>query len=129
MILLWDSSTMTAQITFVGADGTKNTHEWEAGRTLARDMLAYLRDLLAEQSLTFADIQGIGINRGPGSYTGLRIGMTVLNTLASAEHIPIVGATGGVWQDDCLRRLSAGEDDQMVLPEYGGDANITQPRK
>ena len=129
MILLWDSSTMTAQITFVGADGAKNTHEWEAGRTLARDMLAHLRDLLAEQSLTFADIQGIGINRGPGSYTGLRIGMTVLNTLASAEHIPIVGATGNVWQDDCLRRLSAGEDDQMVLPEYGGDANITQPRK
>lgn len=120
---------MTAQITLVSDDGAKNTHEWEAGRTLARDMLAYLRDLLAEQSLTFADITGIGVNRGPGSYTGLRIGMTVLNTLASAEHIAIVGATGEAWQDDCLRRLSTGEDDQMVLPEYGGDANITQPRK
>lgn len=129
MIVLWDSSTMTAQITFVGNDGVKSAHEWEAGRTLARDMLAHLRDLLAEQSLTFSDITGIGINRGPGSYTGLRIGMTVLNTLASAEHIPIVGATGDTWQDDCLRRLTAGEDDQMVLPEYGGDANITQPRK
>jgi len=129
MILLWDSSAMTAQITLVSDDGTTTTREWEAGRTLARDMLAYLRDLLAEQSLTFADITGIGINRGPGSYTGLRIGMTVLNTLASAEHIPVVGATGDAWQDDCLRRLAAGEDDQMVLPEYGGDANITQPRK
>ncbi|HSW92461.1 MAG TPA: hypothetical protein VLH14_01115 [Patescibacteria group bacterium] len=129
MILLWDSSAMTAQITFVGDDGTKNTYEWEAGRTLARDMLAYLRDLLAEQSLTFADITGIGVNRGPGSYTGLRIGMTVLNTFASTEHIAIVGATGDTWQDDCLRRLATGEDDQMVLPEYGGDANITQPRK
>lgn len=129
MILLWDSSTMTAQITLVSDDGAKSVYEWEAGRTLARDMLAHLRDLLAEQSLTFADITGIGINRGPGSYTGLRIGMTVLNTLASAEHIPVVGATGGAWQDDCLRRLAAGEDDQMVLPEYGGDANITQPRK
>ena len=129
MILLWDSSTMTAQITLVSDDGAKNTHEWEAGRTLARDMLAYLRDLLAEQSLTFADITGIGVNRGPGSYTGLRIGMTVLNTFASAKQIAIVGATGEAWQDDCLRRLSAGEDNQMVLPEYGGDANITQPRK
>lgn len=129
MILLWDSSTMTARITFVGDDGAKNTHEWEAGRTLARDMLAHLRDLLTEQSLTFADIAGIGVNRGPGSYTGLRIGMTVLNTVASTEQIPIVGATGDAWQGDCLRRLSDGEDDQMVLPEYGGDANITQPRK
>lgn len=129
MILLWDSSTMTAQITLVGDNGTKNTYEWEAGRTLARDMLAHLRDLLAEQSLTFADITGIGVNRGPGSYTGLRIGMTVLNTLASTEKIAIVGATGDAWQDDCLHRLAAGEGDQMVLPEYGGDANITQPRK
>jgi len=129
MILLWDSSAMTVQITIVGNNGAKNTHEWEAGRTLARDMLAHLRDLLAEQSLTFADITGIGVNRGPGSYTGLRIGMTVLNTLASAEHIPVVGATGDTWQDDCLQRLAVGEDDQMVLPEYGGDANITQPRK
>ena len=129
MILLWDSSTMTAQITLVRDDGAKNTYEWEAGRTLARDMLAHLRDLLAEQSLTFADITGIGVNRGPGSYTGLRIGMTVLNTLASTEKIAIVGATGDAWQDDCLHRLAAGEDDQMVLPEYGGDANITQPRK
>jgi len=129
MILLWDSSTMTAQITFVGNDGVKVAHEWEAGRTLARDMLAYLRSLLAEQSLTFADITSIGVNRGPGSYTGLRIGMTVLNTLAAAERIAIVGATGDAWQDDCLRRLATGEDDQMVLPEYGGDANITQPRK
>lgn len=129
MILLWDSSTMTAQVTLVDDNGVKNMQEWEAGRTLARDMLAFLRDLLAEQSLTFSDITGIGVNRGPGSYTGLRIGMTVLNTLASAEHIAIVGATGDSWQDDCLRRLSSGEDDQMVLPEYGGDANITQPRK
>lgn len=129
MILLWDSSTMTAQITLVGDDGIKDTHEWEAGRTLARDMLTRLHDLLSERSLSFADIKGIGVNRGPGSYTGLRIGMTVLNTLASTEKIAIVGATGDAWQDDCLRRLAAGEDDQMVLPEYGGDANITQPRK
>jgi tRNA threonylcarbamoyladenosine biosynthesis protein TsaB len=129
MILLWDSSTMTAQITLVADDGSKKSYSWEAGRTLAHDMLAHLRDLLAEHSLTFADITGIGINRGPGSYTGLRIGMTVLNTLASDRQIAIVGATGDAWQDDCLRRLEAGENDQIVLPEYGGDANITKPRK
>jgi tRNA threonylcarbamoyladenosine biosynthesis protein TsaB len=129
MILLWDSSTMTASITLVSDDGERMTYEWEAGRSLARDMLAHLRSLLAEHSLTFADITGIGVNRGPGSYTGLRIGMTVLNTIASTQHIAIIGAIGDEWQDNCLRRLAAGEDDQMVLPEYGGDANITQPRK
>lgn len=104
-------------------------YEWQADRTLARDMLAYLRDKLAEHGVTLKDITGIGVFRGPGSYTGLRIGMTVLNTIAESLAIPIVGETGDDWALHCLERINQGEDDKVVLPEYGGDAYITKPRK
>ena len=74
MIVLWNSAEMTVQLTLV--DGDKRTdYEWAAERNLARDMLAYLRDRLAENEASFADISGIGVFRGPGSFTGLRIGV------------------------------------------------------
>lgn len=110
-------------------DADRWAYEWGAGRSLAKDMLAFLRDALSEHGAEFRDIDGIGVFRGPGSYTGLRIGLTVLNTLAAAEKIPIVGATGEDWVQRVEQRLAAHESDHVVLPEYGGDAHVTQPRK
>lgn len=120
---------MQVQLTLVDGERTYD-YEWQADRTLARDMLAYLRDRLAEHDATFGDIAGIGVFRGPGSYTGLRIGMTVLNTIASTAAVPIVGSVAADdWRAECRQRLASGEDDKVVLPEYGGEAHTTTPRK
>ena len=128
MIVLWNSAEMTVQLTLI--DGDKRTdYEWVAERNLARDMLAYLRDRLAENEASFADISGIGVFRGPGSFTGLRIGLAVLNTIAHEQRIPIVGVTGDAWRKECLARLQNGRNDEIVLPEYGAEARITKPRK
>ena len=128
MIVLWNSAEMTVQLTLI--DGDKRTdYEWVAERNPARDMLAYLRDRLAENEASFADISGIGVFRGPGSFTGLRIGLAVLNTIAHEQRIPIVGVTGDAWREECLARLQNGRNDEIVLPEYGAEARITKPRK
>ena len=128
MIVLWNSAEMTVQLTLI--DGDKRTdYEWVAERNLARDMLAYLRDRLAENEASFADISGIGVFRGPGSFTGLRIGLAVLNTIAHEQRIPIVGVTGDAWREECLARLQNGRNDEIVLPEYGAEARITKPCK
>lgn len=110
-------------------DEARWSYEWEANRTLARDMLGYIRDRLAERDATFHALSGIGVFRGPGSYTGLRIGLTVLNTIAETKQIPIVGEVGQDWRVAALKRLQDGQNDSIVLPEYGGDARVTQPRK
>ena len=129
MKILWDSSEMTCQLILVDESGEIYAYEWQAGRELARDMLAYLKEKLDEHEKDFQDIEAIGVKLGPGSFTGLRIGITVLNTMASSLKIPIVGATGDDWTEKCLMRLAAGENDEIVLPEYGSEANITKPRK
>ena len=63
------------------------------------------------------------------SFTGLRIGLAVLNTIAHEQRIPIVGVTGDAWREECLDRLQNGRNDEIVLPEYGAEARVTKPRK
>lgn len=128
MIILWNSAEMEVELTCVEGD-RREVVRWQADRHLARDMLGFLRDELAKRGIVMSDVEGIGVFRGPGSFTGLRIGMTVLVTWARAEHIPIVGASGEGWREICLDRLARGEDEGIVLPEYGAPARVTKPRK
>lgn len=128
MILFLDTSTYTCKLSLVDGDW-RYDHEWEANRELAKGLLSYLRDQLEKNGKSFSDISSVVAYQGPGSFTGLRISLTVLNTFAEAQHIPIVGVTGEDWQTVGLGRIEAGENDKIVLPEYGGEAHITQPRK
>ena len=128
MILLLDTSTPRSLLTLID-DGQTVMYEWQADRQLAKGLLKWLHDKLAEQGKSLSDISAIGVFQGPGSFTGLRIGLSVLNTLASSLTVPIVGATGDDWHRVAVARIQANEDDKIVLPFYGSDANITHPRK
>ncbi|MDB5167857.1 MAG: HAD-superfamily hydrolase, subfamily variant 3 [Candidatus Saccharibacteria bacterium] len=128
MILLLDTSTPLCKLTLV--DGEQwHIDEWQADRTLAKNLLRYMQGQLRHYDKSFADILGIGVYQGPGSFTGLRIGLTVLNTMADSERVPIVGVQGDDWQRVAIQRLMAGENDKIVLPFYGSEAHITTPRK
>jgi len=128
MILFLDTSTPVCKVSLVDGDW-RFDDEWESGRTLAKGLLGYLQTTMQQHNKTWTDISGIVGFQGPGSFTGLRIGLTVLNTIADSESVPIVGATGDNWQAGGLARLSAGENDELVMPEYGAEAHITTPRK
>lgn len=128
MILLLDTSTPVCKLTLVDKD-RQYVEEWQADRQLAKNLLGYLRDQLEKNGKTWTDISGIGAFKGPGSFTGLRIGLTVLNTIAGAKEVPIVGTTGDDWEEVAKKRLASGENDKIVLPFYGSDAHITKPRK
>lgn len=111
-------------------DGAKLAYEtWHAHRELAETIHKKIADLLAQTGKELKDVQGIVAFQGPGSFTGLRIGLTVGNALAYAENIPIVAAQTVDWIRLGTTRLQNGETDKIALPEYGAEANITQPRK
>lgn len=128
MILLLDTSTPICKVTLVSKSDTYSD-EWQADRELAKHLLKYITDQLEKNGASWSDLSGIGVFQGPGSFTGLRIGLTVLNTASEALEIPIVGETGEDWQEKAKSRLRNGENDQIVLPFYGSEAHITKPRK
>ena len=102
---------------------------WPASKLLSEELPGLIEDALSSLKLMFEDVTGVIVFKGPGSYTGLRIGITVVNAIADQVGAPIVGQTGENWIEDGMARLKLSENDQIVLPEYGGEANITKPWK
>ena len=102
---------------------------WQAHRQLAETIHIKIMEVLATQELTLKDLDGLVIYQGPGSFTGLRIGITVANALANSLAIPICGTMSEEWLVTGLRRILAGQSDQLVLPEYGALPHITAPKK
>lgn len=107
----------------------KAEETWDAGRELAKYLLGHIDALLKQAGSDWKSVSGIAVFKGPGSFTGLRIGITVANTLAYANGVAIVGTSGENWLSEGLSRLNAGQNDRIVLPEYGAEAHITTPKK
>jgi tRNA threonylcarbamoyladenosine biosynthesis protein TsaB len=128
MILCLDTSTPTCHFSMIEGDWRYDTN-WEAGRGLALGLLEFIEKEITFQEKAWSDVTGLVIFKGPGSFTGLRIGVTVFNTLAATNRWPIVGVQGEDWRRQGIARLAASENDELVLPEYGGEAHITKPRK
>lgn len=100
---------------------------WESGRELARDLPKFIDDFLKDNLVGEIDAY-IGF-LGPGSFTGLRIGISTLNALAYSNDKPIVGVEGNNWVINGAKRLLNNENDKILSPHYGADANITVPKK
>lgn len=111
-------------------DQTKKKYEtWHAHRELSVTLHQKIEAVLTQQNKKIEDVAGIVGFAGPGSFTGLRIGMTVANTIAYALYVPIVGAQGENWIETGITRLLAGEHDDIALPEYGAPVHITVQKK
>ncbi|MBR3254114.1 tRNA (adenosine(37)-N6)-threonylcarbamoyltransferase complex dimerization subunit type 1 TsaB [Candidatus Saccharibacteria bacterium] len=110
MKLYLDTSTPK---TILKLDG--KTYKWDSGRELAEKLLSFIHEKLKENGKNWQDLTEITFMSGPGSFTGLRIGATVVNTLASELNIPLYNHKG--------------EKVKIILPDYGRDANISKPKK
>jgi tRNA threonylcarbamoyladenosine biosynthesis protein TsaB len=102
---------------------------WEAHRQLAETIHLKIAELLSANGYELNKLRGIVVFQGPGSFTGLRIGITVANALADALKLPIVGTARVDWIDDGIDQLMNGKDDKLVLPEYGALPNVSTPKK
>jgi tRNA threonylcarbamoyladenosine biosynthesis protein TsaB len=102
---------------------------WQADRELAHRLLKKIDEFLGANKQSLETLSGLFVFQGPGSFTGLRIGLTVMNTLSYALSVPIVGEVGDDWQVRAIKRLTSGENDKVVMPFYGAEARITTPKK
>lgn len=81
--------TSSAEKIVVGMDDER--FETEARKDKSQKLLPFIDELLKKKKKTVKDITEIEINTGPGSFTGLRVGVSIANTLGWVLGVPVNG--------------------------------------
>lgn len=61
--------------------------------THSQTLMPMLENTLKAAKLTINDIDGLAVSAGPGSFTGIRIGISAIKGLAAPKHLPCVGVS------------------------------------
>lgn len=90
-LLAIDTSTNFAALAVATPEGALRVATPDAEQRHGRRLVPTIASLLREAGLALSDLDGFAVGLGPGSYTGLRIGLTAVKTLAYVTGKPIVG--------------------------------------
>lgn len=102
-ILAIETSTHACSLALAHAGKTWQRHE-VAARRHGELLLPWLQHLLAEAELQVADLDAIAVSRGPGAFTGVRMGIAVAQGLAMAQSVPVIALSSlavcahGAWR-------------------------------
>jgi tRNA threonylcarbamoyladenosine biosynthesis protein TsaB len=82
--LILETSHRVGKVALASAETIVGERTLDESRRHARDLAPAIRELLTVQGWRAADLDGVIVSRGPGSYTGLRVGIMSAKTLAFA---------------------------------------------
>jgi len=91
MQLAIDTSTDTASVAVVEDSEVLAEMSWRSGQNHTVQLLPHLAHLLTKAKLDIESTSGIIVAKGPGSYNGLRVGISTAKVLAFSLGVPIVG--------------------------------------
>ena len=91
MLLAVDTS--TAQVGLALYDGSQviGEYAWRSSQRHTVELAPAISELLTRCGLTMDAMRALGVALGPGSFTSLRVGLSLVKGLALARHLPLVG--------------------------------------
>ncbi|OGB85041.1 tRNA (adenosine(37)-N6)-threonylcarbamoyltransferase complex dimerization subunit type 1 TsaB [candidate division Kazan bacterium RIFCSPLOWO2_01_FULL_48_13] len=106
---------------------------WVSERNQSKELLPRIDRLLRAAKVKPERLKWVAVNLGPGSFTGLRIGLSIANAFGYALKIPVVGKsnlTGTVKErvKQLLTLKSKTTKFKPALPAYGRPPRITKPK-
>ncbi|HEY1025434.1 MAG TPA: tRNA (adenosine(37)-N6)-threonylcarbamoyltransferase complex dimerization subunit type 1 TsaB [Sphingobacteriaceae bacterium] len=101
LILQIETATTACSVALSKDGQTVSYCERNAPNIHASQLTLFIEDVLKQVSVTFSDLDAVAVSKGPGSYTGLRIGVSTAKGLCYALDIPLIGV-------DTLEAMAAG---------------------
>jgi len=92
-ILAVDTATSTCSVALADPSGTIAELNYFGKQTHAKHLATMVDRLLAQADITLAAVAAFAVDAGPGTFTGLRIGMAAVKGLAAATRKPAVGVS------------------------------------
>ncbi len=123
VLLAIDTSEQSCSVALLDGDIVIDECSEHLGRGHAERLLPMIAERLASTNLTYADLHRIAVTTGPGTFTGLRIGLSVARGLALQAGIPCIGLTG--LQVLAAQALEQSSDDEIIhamITGRGGQA-------
>lgn len=91
LLLAIDTATRIAGIALYDQDGLHVEQMWKTSDNHTVELMPYIVRACEQQGLTPSALAAVAVSLGPGSFTGLRVGLSVAKGLALALHIPLLG--------------------------------------
>jgi len=92
-LLAVDTSTTSCSVALFSGGRLLAEAVYAAGKTHSRHLMSMIHRMLEKCRCQPGDIGGIAVTRGPGTFTGLRIGISTVKGLATATGAPVVGVS------------------------------------
>ncbi len=90
LVLQIDTSTAVCSVALSARGELLSVRDLEQPNVHASQLTPMIADLLDAQQVTFGDLKAVAVAMGPGSYTGLRIGVSAAKGLCYALDIPLI---------------------------------------
>jgi len=92
-ILALDTATPSCSVAVTDADTLLAEFTVTAGQSHSRHVMTLIRQAIEWSGLSLGALDGFAVSRGPGTFTGLRIGISSVKGLAAASGKPVVGVS------------------------------------
>jgi tRNA threonylcarbamoyladenosine biosynthesis protein TsaB len=91
MIICLETATNLCSVSLGNDAGVLHTRESKDSKSHASMLTVFIEEILKESGIKAGELEAIAVSKGPGSYTGLRIGVSVAKGIAYAARIPLIG--------------------------------------
>ena len=91
MVICLETATNLCSVALCDSAGVISLRESNESKSHASTLTLFIEDILKEHGIRARELDAIAVSKGPGSYTGLRIGVSVAKGIAYGAAIPLIG--------------------------------------
>jgi tRNA threonylcarbamoyladenosine biosynthesis protein TsaB len=91
MILCLETATNLCSVALCDSAGVISLKESKESKSHASMLTVFIEEILKEHEIKASNLDAVAVSKGPGSYTGLRIGVSVAKGIAYGASIPLIG--------------------------------------